>query len=75
MTHSQYLLKQARENILMINTQGLSEDIWCAMCTNTFEGNNNCDGKCIVDEDMYKKIMNAIRHHSIKIKSKEKENN
>lgn len=75
MTHSQYLLKQARENILMINTQGLSEDIWCAMCANTFEGNNNCDGKCIVDEDMYKKIMNAIRHHSIKIKSKEKENN
>lgn len=73
MVHSQYLLKQAREKILMVNTQGLIEDIWCAMCTNTFEGNNNCDDKCIVDEDMYKKIMNAIRHHSIKIKSKEKE--
>lgn len=61
------------KDIITVNTQGLDESVYCAMCTNTFKSNNGCDGNCIVDEDMYKKVMNTIKNHTIKTELKEEE--
>ena len=63
-------LKQLREqepcdDIMTIHTQGLDEGIRCAMCTNSMKSDRGCDGGCVVNEAMYKEVMNTIRNHIV----------
>lgn len=53
------------EDVMTIHTQGLAEGIRCAMCTNSIKSDRGCDGGCIVDEDMYKKVVDTIRNHIV----------
>lgn len=53
------------EDMVAIHTQGLDEGIRCAMCTNSLKNDSGCDGGCVVDEDMYKEVMNTIRNHIV----------
>ena len=53
------------EDIMTIHTQGLDEGIRCAMCTNSMKSDRNCDGGCVVNEAMYKEVMNTIRNHIV----------
>ena len=53
------------EDVMAIHTQGLAEGIRCAMCTNSIKSDRGCDGDCIVDEDMYKKVADTIRNHIV----------
>ena len=38
----------------------IEEIIRCAMCTNIMRSDRGCDGGCQVDENLYKRIMEAI---------------
>ncbi len=53
------------EGIIAIHTQGLDEGIRCAMCTNSLKSDRGCDGGCVVNEDMYKEVMNTIRNRIV----------
>lgn len=52
-------------DIKLIHTQGLDDGIRCAMCTNSMANDKGCDGGCVVNEVMYKKILDVIRRHII----------
>ena len=43
-----------------IYTDGLDEGIRCAMCTNTMKSDRGCDGGCVVNDAMYKRVMEVI---------------
>lgn len=43
-----------------IYTDGLDEGIRCAMCTNTMKSDRGCDGGCVVNNAMYKRVMDVI---------------
>ena len=47
-------------DLRLIHTQGLDEEIRCAMCTNTMKSDRGCDGGCVVDQKMYEKILKVI---------------
>ena len=53
------------EDIMTIHTQGLDEGIRCAMCTNSMKSDRSCDGGCVINEAMYKEVMNTIRNHIV----------
>ena len=53
------------KDIMTIHTQGLDEGIRCAMCTNSMKSDRGCDGGCVVNEAMYKEVMNTIRNHIV----------
>ena len=59
------LEKETCEDIMTIHTQGLDEGIRCAMCTNSMKSDRGCDGGCVVNEAMYKEVMNTIRNHIV----------
>ena len=59
------LEKESCEDIMTIHTQGLDEGIRCAMCTNSMKSDRGCDGGCVVNEAMYKEVMNTIRNHIV----------
>lgn len=59
------LEQESCEDVMAIHTQGLAEGIRCAMCTNSIKSDRGCDGCCIVDEDMYKKVMDTIRNYIV----------
>ena len=52
--------QQSNEDCVIINTNGLSEGIRCAMCTNHMKNDRGCDGGCVIDNDMYERVMNTI---------------
>lgn len=54
------------DSIIRVNSQGLKEEIRCAMCINPMHNNRGCDGGCRYDEDMYKKVLDVISRHTIK---------
>ena len=54
------LEQQPSDDVMAIHTQGLDEGIRCAMCTNSRKSDSGCDGGCVVNEDMYKKVMEEI---------------
>lgn len=56
------LEQQPSEDVMAIHTQGLEEGIRCAMCTNSMKSDRGCDGGCVVNEDMYKKVMDTIKN-------------
>jgi hypothetical protein len=47
-------------NLALIHTEGLDEEIRCTMCTNYMKSDRGCDGSCVVNKDMYKAVMDAI---------------
>lgn len=51
------------EDYAIININGLDEDIRCAMCTNHMKNDRGCDGGCVVDENMYKRVTEVIERH------------
>ena len=53
------------EDVMVIHTQGLDEGIRCAMCTNSMKSDRSCDGGCVINEAMYKEVMNTIRNHIV----------
>ena len=52
-------------DVKLIHTQGLDEGIRCAMCTNLMANDRGCDGACVVNEIMYKKVLDVIRKQII----------
>ena len=40
-----------------IDTEGLDEEVRCAMCRNQMKTDRGCDGNCKYDEKLYEKIM------------------
>ena len=61
----QFKEQEPCEDVMAIHTQGLAEGIRCAMCNNSIKSDRGCDGGCIVDEDMYKKVVDTIRNHIV----------
>ena len=57
--------QESCEDVMAIHTQGLDEGIRCAMCTNSMKSDRGCDGGCVVNEAMYKEVMNTIRNHIV----------
>ncbi|WP_027438731.1 DUF551 domain-containing protein [Lachnospira multipara] len=57
--------QESCEDIMTIHTQGLDEEIRCTMCTNSMKSDRGCDGGCMIDEDMYKKVMDIIRNRIV----------
>lgn len=53
------------DDVIAIHTQGLDEGIRCAMCTNSMKSNRGCDGGCVVNECMYREVMNTIENHIV----------
>lgn len=53
------------EDVMAIHTQGLDEGIRCAMCTNSMKSDRGCDGGCVVNEYMYREVMNTIENHIV----------
>lgn len=49
-----------KNDLALIYTEGLDEEIRCTMCTNYMKSDRGCDGSCVVDKDMYKAVMDAI---------------
>lgn len=49
-----------KSDLALIHTEGLDEGIRCAMCTNHMKSDRGCDGGCVVDNNMYKAVMDAI---------------
>jgi hypothetical protein len=47
-------------NLALIHTEGLDEEIRCTMCTNSMKSDRGCDGSCVVNNAMYKNVMDAI---------------
>jgi hypothetical protein len=47
-------------NLALIHTEGLDEEIRCTMCTNYMKSDRGCDGSCVVNKDMYKAVIDAI---------------
>lgn len=49
------------KDMMLIYANPLAEAVRCAMCTNTMMSyGRGCDGGCRVDEQMYKRVMEAI---------------
>lgn len=49
-----------KNDLAFIHTEGLDEGIRCAMCTNHMKSDRGCDSGCVVDDNMYKAVMDAI---------------
>ena len=49
-----------KNDLALIHTEGLDEEIRCTMCTNHMKSDRGCDGSCVVNKDMYKAVMETI---------------
>ena len=49
-----------KDDLALIHTWGLDEEIRCIMCTNHMKSDRGCDGSCAVNKDMYNAVMDAI---------------
>lgn len=54
------LFETTKNDLTLIHTEGLDEGIRCAMCTNHMKSDRGCDGGCVVDNNMYKAVMDVI---------------
>ena len=45
---------------MVIDTEGLDEQIRCEMCRNPMHTNRGCDGNCKYDEKLYERIMQIL---------------
>ena len=60
---------KAYNDCILVHTQGLDEGIYCAMCTNSIKSDRGCDGGCIVNKDMYQKVLDVIKHQTEEVKA------
>ena len=49
-----------KNGLALIHIEGLAEEIRCTMCTNYMKSDRGCDGSCVVNNDMYEAVMDAI---------------
>ena len=49
-----------KNDLSLIHTEGLDEEIRCTMCTNSMKSDRGCDGSCVVNKDMYKAVIDTI---------------
>lgn len=49
-----------KDDLALIHTWGLDEEIRCIMCTNHMKSDRGCDGSCVVNKNMYNAVMDAI---------------
>lgn len=49
-----------KNDLVLIHTEGLDEEIRCTMCTNYMKSDRGCDGSCVVNKDTYKAVMDTI---------------
>ena len=54
-----------KNDLTLIHTEGLDEGIRCAMCTNSMQSDRGCDGSCVVNNAMYKEVMDVIENHIV----------
>lgn len=55
-----YFISTTKNDLVLIHTWGLDEEIRCIMCTNHMKSDRGCDGSCAVNKDMYNAVMDAI---------------
>ena len=48
------------DDIILINTNGLSEGIRCSLCKNPIKSDRGCDGNCNVNEEDVSHIMEVV---------------
>lgn len=53
------------EEIIEVKTDGLAEKIRCVLCTNTTKYDRCCDECCMVDDNLFKKVMKVIEDNTI----------
>ncbi len=70
-TAIKFLSQESRDDVMAIHTQGLDEGVRCAMCTNSMKSDTGCDGGCMVDDELFKRIMDTINNHIIEHPSSE----
>ena len=58
--NAEYREQTTKNDLALIHTEGLDEEIRCTMCTNYMKSDRGCDGACVVNKDMYKAVMDAI---------------
>lgn len=58
-----------KNDLALIHTEGLDEEIRCTMCTNSMKSDRGCDGSCVVNKDIYKAVMDAIEKRIIDMPS------
>jgi len=63
------------KDMRLIYANPLAEAIRCAMCTNPIKSDRGCDGGCKVDEQMYKKVMEAVNGLIVEVKADEDTDN
>lgn len=56
----EYAEPTTKNDLALIHTEGLDEEIRCTMCTNSIKSDMGCDGSCVVNNTMYKNVMDAI---------------
>lgn len=57
-------LAEEYKDCILVHTQGLDVGIQCAMCTNPMKSDRGCDGGCLVNKEMYKKVLDVIERHT-----------
>lgn len=60
------------DDINLIHTEGLEEEIACAMCTNPIKSDRGCDGNCSYDDYLYRKILEVIEKRMVMINNGER---
>ena len=63
---------EQKSDLALIHTEGLDEGIRCAMCTNHMKSDRGCDGGCVVDNNMYKAVMDAIEKQKARAENEQK---
>lgn len=53
-----------------IDDEGLDLEIQCLLCTNPMKSDRGCDGGCMVNERVYKKILAALDRRMTSVKGK-----
>jgi len=54
------------QQIIKLDSQGLEEELRCAMCTNWMKSETGCDGGCSFNEHIYQKVIDVIKRRQIK---------
>ena len=63
--NAEYKEPTTKNDLALIHTWGLDEGIRCAMCTNSIKSDRGCDGGCVVNNAMYKEVMDVIENHIV----------
>lgn len=67
--NAEYKEPTTNNDLALIHTEGLDEEIRCTMCTNSMKSDRGCDGSCVANNAMYKKVMDVIESHIAELPS------